>query len=123
MVRGVAQPYLGARAAAPGDVMADGGEPVDGDAAARSFREARSAERRQEGGRSQPRTSAESGGSAHRGSCSSRLLLQLRRWQPGLVAELAQRVVAAAHQLARHRQRRSFATQSIADGVVVGVVR
>src|SRR6266536_5580367 len=51
---------------------------------------------------------------------SGRCLAWMGDWRlPGLVAELAQRVVAAADQLARHRQSWPFATQPIADGLVI----
>jgi hypothetical protein len=103
--RGVAQPYLGARAAdESGDKMADGGEPRRMDAAARSFQDARSGERRQGRCRSEPRTSIETGGSAHRWARSGRRLRGGGGRRPGVVAEAAQRVVAAARQLARDRQ-------------------
>src|SRR5438876_12188808 len=41
---------------------------------------------------------------------------------PGLVAQVAQGVVAAADQLARHRQSWPFATQPIADSLVLVIV-
>ncbi len=103
LVRGVAQPYLGARATAElGDVMADGGETPDssrplilsGTLAPRSDdRRVAGASRGHQWNRAEARTG---------GHESDRLLLRWSKRQPGLIAELAQGVVATADQLARH---------------------
>src|SRR6266511_3020737 len=96
LVRGVAQPYLGARATAElGDVMADGGETPDssrplilsGTLAPRS-------DDRRVAGASED-ISGIGRKRALAGHASGRLLLRWSKRQPGLIAELAQGVIAA----------------------------
>ena len=100
-MRGVAQPYLGARAAGePGDMMADGGETPDGSRPLilSGTLAPRSDDRRLAGasrGHQLNRAEARTGG--HGSGC---LLLQLSGRQPGLLAEFAQRVIAPPDQLA-----------------------
>jgi hypothetical protein len=53
---------------------------------------------------------------------SGRLQLRFGVHQPDLRIQLAQRVIAAPCQLARHRQRRALATQASPHGVVVRVI-
>src|SRR5919204_5502658 len=99
-VRGVAQPYLGARATGElGDMMADGGEPPDGSrplilsgtlAPRSDDRRVAGASRGHQWNRAEARTGR------HGSGC---LLLRLSGCQPGLVAKLAQRVIATADQL------------------------
>src|SRR6266511_3087536 len=124
LVRGVAQPYLGARATAElGDMMADGGETPDSSRPLilSGTLAPRSDDRRLAGasrGHQLNRAEARTGG--HGSGCL--LLLHLSRRQPDLVAEVAQRVIAPADQLAGDRQRWAFAAESITDRVVVIMV-
>ncbi len=122
-MRGIAQPYLGARATAePGDMMVDGGENPDSSRPLilSGTLAPRSDDRRLAGasrGHQLNRAQARSGGHG-----SGSLLLHLSGCQPGLVAELAQRVIAPADQLASDGQRGAFAAESITDRVVVVIV-
>ena len=84
-------------------MMADGGEPPDGSrplilsgtlAPRSDDRRVAGASRGHQWNRAEARTAA--------GHGSGRQLLQLNGWNPGSVAQFAQRVIAAADEFARH---------------------
>src|SRR6266540_6205508 len=91
-------------------------------AAAHSFRDVRRTRRRQGNQGSRPRTSVDRGAGAQQSTRSGRLLEGGAGGGPGLLAQLAQRVIAAADELAGDRKGRPLAAEVIGEAYVVVVI-